>query len=178
MRNGLLECIVHASLLVCTATYCILENKINNEYANRVLESGTKTDPAVSSDDSGCASGVSPICVKRAITLEEVIELARRKASDDFCEPLLPIKSYFSVATDEAELPVEQPAARVLEMIKVNDLSDDNWAYVSQLMEPDSDPDGKPPSSLDIDNDDDTTLEQIVQYVLSLLFSVHLCRPT
>ncbi|VDN32244.1 unnamed protein product [Gongylonema pulchrum] len=116
-------------------------------------------------EDCRPVSGVSPAPrAKRAMTLDEIIELAKRKAStNDYCIPAAPSEQDVSGGrAHEPELPVEQPATPVIEMIKVNnDLYNDNWSYVGQLMEPDSDHAfGDPPSSLE---EDENTLDQIIR---------------
>ncbi|KAM3728330.1 Methyl-CpG-binding domain-containing protein [Dirofilaria immitis] len=88
---------------------------------------------------------------KRAKTLEEIIELARRKSSCNYEEPS-PQKHY--VAANDDKLPVEEPAIRASEIVENND----DWIYLEQLMELDADRislSGEPP--ITIDNDDDTS---------------------
>ncbi|VDO31538.1 unnamed protein product [Onchocerca flexuosa] len=105
-------------------------------------------------DDSGNIFRASLPTSKRTKTLEEIIELARRKSSHS-CEEPLSQKHY--VTADDDKLSVEEPAMQASEIMKDNKWNNDDWAYLEQLMEFDEDrisPSGDPPSI--IDNDDDT----------------------
>lgn len=78
----------------------------------------------------------SRVTPKQAVTLEEMIELARRKASHDCEEPSLQ-KHY--VASDDEKLQVEEPAMQASELVKNNEWNDDHWTYLEKLMESDAD---------------------------------------
>ncbi|KAM3728331.1 5-methyltetrahydropteroyltriglutamate--homocysteine methyltransferase [Dirofilaria immitis] len=105
----------------------------------------------VAADNSKNIFRTSQPTSKRAKTLEEIIELARRKSSCNYEEPS-PQKHY--VAANDDKLPVEEPAIRASEIVENND----DWIYLEQLMELDADRislSGEPP--ITIDNDDDTS---------------------
>ncbi|EFO19844.2 hypothetical protein LOAG_08649 [Loa loa] len=122
-----------------------------------VEEIGTKSEPVLTTNDnSGIVFRTSLSTPKRAITLEEIIELARRKVSHNYEEPLSQ-KHYVTV--DDDKLPVEEPAIQVSEIVKNNEWTNGDWAYLEQLMELDADrisPSSEPP--ITIDNDDDTAV--------------------
>uniref|UniRef100_A0A8R1TRJ8 Uncharacterized protein n=1 Tax=Onchocerca volvulus TaxID=6282 RepID=A0A8R1TRJ8_ONCVO len=115
----------------------------------------TKSEPMMAiTDNSENIFRTSLPTSKRTKTLEEIIELARRKSSHG-CEEPSSQKHY--VTADDDKLPVEEPAMLASEIMKDNKGTNDEWAYLEQLMEFDEDrisPSGEPPSI--IDNDDDT----------------------
>uniref|UniRef100_A0A0R3RRW2 Uncharacterized protein n=1 Tax=Elaeophora elaphi TaxID=1147741 RepID=A0A0R3RRW2_9BILA len=122
-----------------------------------VQEIETKSEPVLTTNDnSGSVFRTSLPSPKRTITLEEIIALAKRKASCNSEEPSLQ-KHY--VTADDGELPVEEPAIQASDIVKDNEWPNDDWAYLEQLMESDADlisPSGEPP--ITIDNDDDTVI--------------------
>ncbi|KAL3990347.1 hypothetical protein ACH3XW_31370 [Acanthocheilonema viteae] len=135
-----------------------------------VQEIGTKSEPMLATNDnSGSVFRTSLPTPKQTVTLEEIIELARRKTSIDCKEPSLQ-KHY--VAADDDKLPVEEPAIQASEVVKDNEWNNDDWAYLEQLMESDADSillNGEP--SITIDNDDDTAIAASHQVCFNASFS-------
>ncbi|VIO88954.1 Uncharacterized protein BM_BM9571 [Brugia malayi] len=121
-----------------------------------VKEIGRKPEPVLATNDnSGIVFRSSLPTPERAITLEDIIKLARRKASSN-CEEPSSQKHY--VITDD-KLPIEEPANQASEIVKDNGWTTDDWAYLEQLMELDADHmslSSEPP--ITVDNDDDTTI--------------------
>ncbi|VDK72871.1 unnamed protein product [Litomosoides sigmodontis] len=102
-----------------------------------VQEIGTKSEPILATNDNdNSVFKTSPQTPKQAVTLDEIIELARRKSSHNCEEPSLP-KHY--VTSDDEKLPVEEPVIQLSEAVKNNEWNNDNWAYLEKLMESDAD---------------------------------------
>ncbi|EJW88478.1 hypothetical protein WUBG_00606 [Wuchereria bancrofti] len=121
-----------------------------------VKEIKRKPEPVLAvNDNSGIVFRTPLPTAERAITLEDIIKLARRKASHN-CEE--PSSQKHDVITDD-KLPVEEPANQASEIVKGSGWTTDDWAYLEQLMELDADHmslSSEPP--ITIDNDDDTTI--------------------
>lgn len=114
----------------------------------KVSEIGTKSEP---NDNSGSMFRKSLPSFKKTVTLEEIIELARRKASHS-CEEAS-LQKHYVIADDK--LPVDEPAIQASEIVKGSEWNNDDWAYLEQLMESDTDQillSDEPPTI--IDNDD------------------------
>ncbi|CAG9535247.1 unnamed protein product [Cercopithifilaria johnstoni] len=149
-----------SSTLSVSASADFLKAKLNLLHRQNyfvVQETGAKSEPMLATNDnSGNVFRTSLPTPKQAVTLEEIIELARRKASDSREEPLLQ-KHY--VIADDGKLPVEEPAIQASEVVKDNRWNNDDWAYLEQLMESDADRiflSSEPP--ITTDNDDDTAV--------------------
>lgn len=135
-----------------------------------ISEIGAKSEPVLATNDnSGSVFRTSLPFPKRAMTLEEIIELARRKASHNYEEP----SSQKHYVTDhDDKLPVEEPAIQASEIVKDDEWTNDDWAYLEQIMELDADrisPSGEPPTV--IDNDDDTAVASSRRVCFNTTFS-------
>uniref|UniRef100_A0A915Q3N7 Uncharacterized protein n=1 Tax=Setaria digitata TaxID=48799 RepID=A0A915Q3N7_9BILA len=143
---------------------------LRNQNHSFVQELETRSEPvAVASLNSGCVFRTPLPSPKRAITLEEIIELAKRKASHNCEEPLS--QKHYVTDDDDEQLPVEEPAIQASELVKDNEWTSDDWAYLEQLIESDTDrisPSDEPPTTTD--NDDDTAVFPLHRVCFSASF--------
>ncbi|VDN02320.1 unnamed protein product [Thelazia callipaeda] len=121
---------------------------------NHLLIREIETESMINSNNNTPVCSTSASTTKRVKTLEEIIELARRKASRDYGEEVSLHRQHIVGAREK--LPVEEPAVQSLELVGDNEWFSSDWAHLQELLESDEErisPSSEAPMFIDIDED-------------------------